>query len=296
MTTANTNVLTKEKVGIYTADSLAIKGLQQKFEGKKIKSKYENRTIINSEPINGPMWAFDETFLGEKGVFMIISIPSNCIKGFVISKKPNFLRAEHIMELMDILLEQVQECNGNFPVYLHEDDAPLYKSKGFQDYVKKRELVFSCSVGVKHGNQVCESYNNRLKQQVAYNCFEEKSLTQSKKKILSQLSYSQKKMNSNRKSKNAKVRDILFQTEFFLATADENIKRAIEQINQNKHTLYTRFKRQELEFYIENVLEHTGDLVGFDMSPTKKIKRQLENEITFGNAKKAYAKIANLPT
>jgi hypothetical protein len=60
---------------------------------------------------------------------MVIAIPSNCIKGFIISKKPNFLKVVHIMELIDILLEQVQEYNGNFPVYLHGDDAPIYKKK-----------------------------------------------------------------------------------------------------------------------------------------------------------------------
>jgi hypothetical protein len=98
------------------------------------------------------------------------------------------------------------------------------KSKDFQVFLKKRGLVFSCSVGVKHGNQVCESYNNRLKQQVAYNCFEEKGLNKSKKEFLAKLSYLQKKMSNTRKSKNAQVRNILFQTDFFLSTADENNK------------------------------------------------------------------------
>jgi hypothetical protein len=139
---------------------------------------------------------------------------------------------------MNLILEETIDLKGNFPVLVHGDNSPIYKGEEFQKGLINLGLQFSSSIVVKHGNQVCESYNNRLKQQVALNCLQEKSQRSAKKEFLTQLSYSQRKMNTMKKSRNSEVRKILFQTVFFKSTAYENIQKSIEEINPKKHTVY----------------------------------------------------------
>lgn len=245
--------------GIKKVTSSSIQTPSLNIEDKKalnIEDKeFGENKLFHNHRVNQNAYVMDETKFGDISVFLIVNLYSFFCLGYCISVKPAHILTEDVTYLIEKIIDILEYEGGKIPAFIHGDKHPMYFSAEMKKFCHEKGLVFSSSEGMQTGNQVAESYNSALKHELAKIYIIEKPLNHEKKQMLKNLSPQQKKMNYKAKAANKFVRTRLFQSQFFEKHAKEAIPEAILRVNKRPHTVYQKFTRQQVDYYVNKKAE-----------------------------------------
>ena len=162
--------------------------------------------------------------------------------------------------LFEMLIGDIIRAKGELPACVHGDCAPVYQTTEVKQLLAEHGIEESCSMGPDHGNNAVESFNHAFKTRVIIKLLENTPAPE-KKRMLRELTDDQRKMNNKKKATTKAVRDVLFQSPWFIGNAFDIIKEVIDESNDSPHNIFKQYTKREVEVYIQKIVRTSEALV-----------------------------------
>lgn len=176
---------------------------------------------------DGNIWCIDETFFNSQFcVFLVVTLKTRAILGFIISPL-HPITDDDIIELYSLILDNYEE--KNFPLCIHSDAAPKYKSKKLIKFLTDKGIETSQTVAEARENQVIEGINDRIKALTSQFLIEKDSRARRAFYLTLPLQFKGQKVHT--KVRDKEFRNLLFNSRLFKEKGSDKVKRAILEYN-----------------------------------------------------------------